>query len=70
MGATCRSKLAKLVPIECKNGRHLENLSSTSSPEQKGQSTQNLAGSIRETFKQKIAESFRLETVMAQRLPS
>ena len=44
---TCRSKIAKIMPIQ--DGRHLENLFFASSPETKDQLTPNLLGSIRAT---------------------
>ena len=43
------------------NGGHLENLFFASSPEAKGQLTQNLVRSILVTCRSKIANSFRSE---------
>ena len=54
---TCRSKIAKFVPIGNPSyGDHLENLFIPSSPEPKGQLTQNLLESIGVTFRSKIAK--------------
>ena len=52
---TCRSKIAKIVPIKNQHGRHLENLFFASS-ELKGHLTQNLVGSIGVACRSKIAK--------------
>ena len=55
----CILKRAKIVPMEIKDGRYggrLENLFVASSPEPKGQLTQNLVGSIGVTGRSKIAK--------------
>ena len=54
---TCRSKIAKIVLLDIKDGHHvdhLENLFFASSPEAKGKLTRNLAGSIGVTDKLKV----------------
>ena len=57
IGVTCRSKIAKIVPIgHGRHGSHLENLFFASSPEPKGQLTPNLLGSIGVTCRFKIAK--------------
>ena len=59
IGVTCRSKIAKIVPIGNQDGchgSHLENLFFASSPEPKGQLTPYLLGSIRVTCRSKIAK--------------
>ena len=56
---TCRSKIAKIAPIEIQNvrhGSHLEKLFLASSPEPKGQLTWNLVGIIRVTCRSKTAK--------------
>ena len=57
---TCRSKIAKIVPIayiqDGRHGSHLENLFFAASPELKGQLTRNLVGSIGVTRRSKIAK--------------
>ena len=53
---TCRSKLAKIVPIE--NGGHLENLFFASSPEPKSQLTPNMVGSVGVTYGSKVVKIF------------
>ena len=47
----CRSEIQ-----DGRNGRHLENLFFTSSPEPKGQLTPNLVGGIGVTYRSKIAK--------------
>ena len=59
---TCRSKIAKIILIEMKDGQdghhggHLENLFFASSPEPKGHLTWNVVGSIWMTCRLKIAK--------------
>ena len=57
IGVTCRSKIAKIVPIRNpRYGDHLENLFFASSPEPKDQLTSNLLGSIAVTCRSKLAK--------------
>ena len=60
IGMTCRSKIAKIVPIRNRRCRHLETLFFTSSPESKGQLTWNLVGSIGVTCRSNIAKFFQI----------
>ena len=55
---TCRSKIAKIVPSDIQDGRHGSHLEKLffASPEQKGQLTRNLVGSIGVTRRSKIAK--------------
>ena len=57
---TCRSKIAKIVPIGIQDGHHgvsLEDLFFVSSPESKGKLTRNLVRSIGVTYKFTSPES-------------
>ena len=51
---TCRSKIAKIVPIGIQDGRHLEN--QFFAPKPKSQLTPNLVGGIGVTYRSKIAK--------------
>ena len=57
----CRSKIAKIVPLEIQDGchgGHLENQFFASSSELEGELTRNLLGSIGLTYRSKIAKIF------------
>ena len=68
---TCRSKIAKIVPIGIQDGRHggsLEDLFFASSPESKGKLTRNLIRSIGVTYRSKKFTSPEPKSQLIQNL--
>ena len=68
---TCRSKIAKIVPIGIQDGRHggsLEDLFFASSPESKGKLTRNLVRSIGVTYRSKKFTSPEPKSQLIQNL--
>ena len=68
---TCRSKIAKIVPIGIQDGRHgdsLEDLFFASSPESKGKLTRNLVRSIGVTYRSKKFTSPEPKSELIQNL--